>query len=215
MNSQNNCLALNLSYMPVDIISWETAVTLWHKGKAEVLETYEDKILHTGYQFVKPTFGVNDSFVRSIYDEKLESWKTAMEMPAVIRLLDFVNPKKQISFFESFTRHNVYERDGGKCMYCGEPISRNKFTFDHVVPKSRGGKTNWQNIVCCCLKCNSKKDNRTPSEAGMKLIQKPFAPIIAEDFNSGILNRMKGISRIINNKKWQSYIYWNVTLEQD
>lgn len=208
-------LKLNSAYMPVDIIDWEEAVDLWTKKKAEILDTYEDRILHTGNRFEKPEFGVNDTFIRSIYDEKLESWKTAMEMPAVIRLLDFVSPKKQIKFFESFTRQNVYYRDGGKCMYCGEPVSRNSFTFDHVIPKSRGGKTVWQNIVCCCLQCNAKKDNKTPREAGMKLIQKPYAPLIANDFNTGILNRMKGMSRIINNKKWSDWIYWNVELKQD
>jgi len=208
-------LKLNSAYMPVGIIDWEEAVDLWTKKKVEILDTYEDRILHTGNRFEKPEFGVNDTFVRSIYDEKLESWKTAIEMPAVIRLLDFVNPKKQIRFFEAFTRQNVYYRDGGKCMYCEKPVSRNSFTFDHVIPKSRGGKTVWQNIVCCCLQCNAKKDNKTPSEAGMKLIHKPYAPLIANDFNSGILNRMKGMSRVINNKKWADYIYWNVELKQD
>lgn len=208
-------LALNASYMPVDVINWDVAITLWHKGKAEVLETYEDRILHTGWQFKKPKYGVNDNFIQTVWDEKLESWTTAMQMPAVIRLLEFVNPKKHISFFESFTRQNVYDRDGGRCMYCGEPVSRNKFTFDHVIPRSRGGKTNWQNIVCSCLKCNSKKDNRTPKESGMTLIQKPFAPLIADDFNSGVLNRMKGMSRILSNKKFLSYIYWNVEMKED
>ena len=211
----SECLKLNAAYMPIGIISWQEAVDLWAKNKAEIVDTYEDRILHTGNRFVKPEFGVNENFIRSIYDEKLESWKTAMEMPAVIRLFSFVNPKKDVRFFESFTRQNVYERDHGKCMYCGEEVSRNKFTFDHVIPKSRGGKTTWNNIVCCCLKCNSKKDNKTPEEAGMKLIQRPYAPILAEDFNSGIVKKLKGMSRVMNNKKWSSWIYWNVELETD
>ena len=209
-------LKLNAAYMPIGIISWQEAVDLWSKKKAEVLDTYEDKILHTGNRFSKPDYiGVNDNFIHSIYDSRLDSWKTALEMPAVIRLLEFVNPKKDIRFFESFTRQNVFERDHGKCMYCGCAVTRNKFTFDHVIPKSRGGKTIWQNIVCCCLKCNSKKDNKTPEEAGMKLIQKPFAPVLAKDFNSGIIRRMKGMSRVINNKKWRNFIYWNVELQTD
>jgi len=208
-------LKLNAAYMPVDIIDWEEAVTLWSANKAEIVSTYEDRLLHTGNRFTKPNFGSAERFMRATYDKNLESWKTAMEMPAVIRLFEFVSPKKQIKFFESFTRHNVYERDGGKCVYCGEPVSRNKFTFDHVIPKSRGGHTNWQNIVCCCLRCNSKKDNRTPGEAGMKLRKRPFAPVIADNFNSGVMNRLRGVSKILNNKKWQDYIYWNVELTQD
>lgn len=201
--------------MPVDIVDWREAITLWAANKAEIISTYEDKLLHTGNKFVKPEYGNAEQFMRAIWDDNLESWRTAIEMPAVIRLFDFVSPKKQIRFFESFTRQNVYERDGGRCMYCGEAVSRNKFTFDHVIPKSRGGKTNWQNIVCSCLKCNSKKDNRTPEEAHMKLIKRPVAPLIADDFSSGVISKLKGMSRIISNKKWAEYIYWNVELKQD
>jgi len=207
------CLKLNSAYMPVDIIDWEEAVTLWTAKKAEIVSTYEDRLLHTGNRFTKPEFGAAERFMRATYDHNLESWKTVIEMPAVIRLFEFIAPKRHIKFFESFTRQNVYERDGGKCMYCGQEVSRNKFTFDHVIPKSRGGHTNWNNIVCCCLKCNSKKDNRTPEEAGMRLIKKPFAPVIADNFNSGMIKRLKGISRIFNNQKWLSYVYWNVELK--
>lgn len=205
-------LKLNAAYMPVDIVDWKEAITLWALNKAEIISTYEDKLLHTGNRFERPDFGAAEQFMRAIWDEKLESWKTVIEMPAVIRLFEFVSPKKQLKFFESFTRQNVYERDGGKCMYCGCEVSRNKFTFDHVIPKSRGGKTKWQNIVCACLKCNSKKDNRTPEEAGMKLIKKPFAPIIANDFNSGVIKKLKKLPIIFNNEKWISYLYWNVEL---
>jgi len=208
-------LKLNKSYMPVDIIDWKEAITLWSANKAEIISTYEDRLLHTGNRFTKPDFGAAERFMRATYDQKLESWKMALEMPAVIRLFDFVAPKKQIKFFESFTRHNVYKRDGGRCMYCGCEVSLNKFTFDHIIPKSCNGHTNWNNIVCCCLRCNSKKDNRTPEEAGMRLIKRPFAPIIADNFNSGVINRMRGLSKILSNKKWQDWIYWNVELEQN
>jgi 5-methylcytosine-specific restriction endonuclease McrA len=205
-------LKLNAAYMPVDIVDWEEAITLWASKKAEIVSTYEDRLLHTGNRFTKPEFGSAGRFMRATYDAHLESWKTVIEMPAVIRLYDFVRPKRHLKFFESFTRQNVYNRDGGKCMYCGCSVSRNAFTFDHVIPKSRGGKTSWQNIVCSCLKCNSKKDNRLPEEAGLKLIKKPYAPVIAEDFNSGVINKMKGISRVWNNQKWTDFIYWSVEL---
>jgi len=208
-------LKLNAAYMPIDIIDWEEAVTLWKCQKAEVLETYEDRLLHTGLRFTKPDIGVNDTFVHTSYDVNLDSWKTAMEMPAVIRLIEFVSPKRDVRFYQPFTRQNVYARDGGKCVYCDTPVSRNKFTFDHVIPKSRGGKTVWQNIVCSCLKCNAKKGNKTPAEAGMTLKRKPIAPLLAEDFNSGIINRLRSMTRVINNKKWRDWIYWNVELQTD
>lgn len=206
-------LKLNSAYMPLGIVSWQEAIELWIKDKAEILDTYEDRILHTGYRIVKPVIDVNDTFIKTIYDSKLDSWKTAFEMPAVIRLIEFVKPNKQTKFYESFTRQNVYIRDNGVCQYCGKEVSRNKFTFDHVIAKSKGGRTCWTNIVCACLECNSKKGDKTLKECGMKLLQKPYAPILAGDFTSGVINRMKGISKIINNKKWQSYLYWNVELK--
>lgn len=208
-------LKLNVAYMPVGIIDWTEAITLWASNKAEIISTYEDKLLHTGNKFTKPEYGNAERFMKVIWDDNLESWKTVMEMPAVIRLFSFVQPKKELKFFESFTRHNVYERDGGKCVYCGEQVSLNKFTYDHVIPKSRGGKTNWQNIVVSCLKCNSKKDNKTPEEAHMKIRQKPFAPIFADNYIDSVIKRLKNIPSVFNNQKWFDYLYWSVELKQD
>ena len=96
---------------------------------------------------------------------------TTYKRPTIIRLVNwiYVPHKKQMPL----TRHNIYKRDGHQCMYCP---STKKLTLDHVLPKSRGGKNTWENLVACCAKCNSKKDNKTPSEAGMKLRFKPFVP---------------------------------------
>jgi len=190
-------LKLNKSYMPIEIIDWTEAITLWASNKAEIISTYQDRIVHTGNHFVIPQMYKNKSYIQSIYDEKLESFKTAMNMPSVIRLFTFVQPSKHMKFFQSFTRENIYLRDNGKCQYCGIPVSRNKF------------------IVCCCLPCNSKKDNRTLQEAGMKLIQKPYAPKIADSYNEAMIKKLKGISRVWNNSHWRQYIYWNVELQQD
>lgn len=208
-------LKLNSAYQPLDIITWQESMVLWKGEKAEVISTYEDRLLRTGTHFVEPEINKHKWFIHSEFDESLESWKTAFEMPAVIRLLDFVRPKKHIKFFESFTRENIWIRDNGICMYCGNPIAKNSFTMDHVIPRSRGGLTNWTNIVCSCLKCNSKKDNKTPEEANMKLIHRPFAPVIADDFNDGIIRRLKSIHKIYNNQKWRDYIYWQTELDHD
>jgi len=182
-------LKLNASYMPIDVISWQDAITLWSKGVAEIIESYEDVHLH--------------------------SWKSAMECPAVIRLMHFVKPKKHLAFYKPFTRRNVYDRDDGKCQYCGKEISLSKMTFDHVIPKSEGGLTNWQNIVCSCVKCNSKKSNRTPDQAHMKILNKPYAPKIADSFNEGVLKRLKDMKSVVSNSKWRAFIYWEIEMDQD
>jgi 5-methylcytosine-specific restriction endonuclease McrA len=92
--------------------------------------------------------------------------------PLVIRLLNYVrfssSPLK-------LNRKRLYRRDDGQCVYCG---NKKGLTIDHVLPKSRGGKNTWTNLVTCCSPCNIKKGNRTPEEAGMKLRKKPYEPSI-------------------------------------
>ena len=182
-------LKLNAAYMPLEIISFKDAFRLIEKGTAEIVDIYEDKYFKT--------------------------FKKAFDAPCVIRLLHFIAPKKQLKFYKPFTRRNVYSRDGGICCYCGKTVTISNFTYDHVIPRSLGGLTNWTNIVTCCLRCNTKKSNKTLAESGMKLIKKPYAPIIANNFNSGMIQKLKDLPKVASNKKWKDYIYWNVILEED
>lgn len=92
------------------------------------------------------------------------------EYPSVIRLLQYVRiPYKNIVV----TRKNILKRDGYRCMYCN---GREDLTIDHITPRSRGGIDTWENLVACCSSCNVKKGNRTPDEAKMQLLKKPFKP---------------------------------------
>jgi len=186
------CLKLTASYLPIEIISVKKAMTLLHRKDgetAEILEIYDDKYFNT--------------------------FKGAIEAPCVVRLKHFIAPAKDLVFYKPFTRKNVFIRDGGKCQYCGKTVTLRSMTYDHVIPKSQKGLTCWQNIVCACLKCNTKKNNRSPEEAGMKVLQKPYAPMIADSYAKGMMNRIKHIPSILSNKKWAQYIYFNVELEQD
>jgi len=81
-------------------------------------------------------------------------------------------PKKEVMF----TRRNIYERDGYRCMYCGVKFRKEQLNFDHVIPRDKGGQTTWENIVCACIPCNTRKANRTPVQAGMTLVKKPVKP---------------------------------------
>lgn len=104
-------------------------------------------------------------------DTMLRSPNAEYPSPLVIRLKSHVryNPFGRVEL----NRKNVFKRDGGMCVYCG---SENKLTVDHVMPKSRGGRSSWENLVTACSKCNNKKDNMTPEEAGMHLGIKPKQP---------------------------------------
>ena len=99
------------------------------------------------------------------------SERTALPMPTVVRLKHYVRrPMPQLHV----TRKSIFARDGHACQYCG--AQKVALTLDHVVPKDKGGHTDWDNLVCCCTKCNNLKGNRTPHEAGMSLLRRPRRP---------------------------------------
>jgi 5-methylcytosine-specific restriction endonuclease McrA len=96
-----------------------------------------------------------------------------VRVPRVILLIFFDRlPSKEVKF----TRHNVFERDAYTCQYCHQRFDSSRLNLDHVIPRERGGATSWENIVCSCMPCNSRKSNRTPQEAGLKLLHKPRKP---------------------------------------
>ena len=107
--------------------------------------------------------------------------KKEYERPLIIRLLNYV---KYVYRRLRVNRHRIYKRDGYRCVYCG---NTKQLTIDHVIPKSKGGKNTWENLVTCCIKCNLKKSDRTPEQAGMKLSIRPEEPnIFVESMNSSL-----------------------------
>ena len=168
-------LVLNSTYEPLQVISWKRAVRMLFQEKVEVLEEYEREI-------------------RSVY--------LSLRIPSVLRLLRYVKVKRHHNQVK-FTRTNIYSRDGYSCQYCNHKLPASHLTYDHVVPVARGGKKSWENIVTSCVKCNRKKGNRTPEEAGLKLLKRPKAPY-------GFPHRVNYLlweSRAP--ESWKDYIFWN------
>ncbi|MGE5754213.1 MAG: HNH endonuclease, partial [Planctomycetaceae bacterium] len=106
-----------------------------------------------------------------------------------------------------FNRRNIFARDGNRCQYCGKKFPTNELSLDHVLPRSRGGQANWENIVCACLKCNVRKGGRTPWEAGLRLIREPVqprtSPVISLKLSHG------------KYQSWRTFLdnaYWSVEL---
>lgn len=121
--------------------------------------------------------------------------------PAVVRLTYWVRPHKTRV---RFSRQNVLARDRYRCQYCGERKPLRQLTFDHVIPRSRGGKTSWENIVTACSECNVKKDARTPAEAHMQLRKRPTRPPWLPIFNT----KLRDVSEIP--PEWREY--WSYEL---
>lgn len=171
-------LLLSQGYEPIKIIPWQRAMTLLTLDKVEVVEEYDTEIRATSI---------------------------IVKVPAVVRLRKafrrFVKPVK-------FSRVNIYARDGHRCQYCGTRCSIDQLTYDHVVPRSRGGRTTWENIVSCCYACNAKKSNRTPAEAKMILRTKPVRPAWLPSVQIRVSTQSVPDA-------WRDYVYWAGEIDHD
>ena len=124
-----------------------------------------------------------------------------MKLPSVVALKSFICPQSN----PNFTRFNVFLRDRFLCQYCA---SSEELTFDHLLPRSKGGKTNWDNVVTACSSCNVKKGGRLLKHSGMKLNQEPFQPSIEDLHRNG-----QNFPLNFLHKSWMDYLYWDVELE--
>lgn len=143
----NSVLVLNASYEPLHIVSVHRALVLLLKDKAEVLEATE---------------------------ERIRSANLTMPIPSVIRLVYYVRVPRRIEM--PLTRRTLLLRDNYTCQYCGAHGTYSNLTMDHVVPRVRGGATSWENVVCACKPCNSRKGSKTLHEANMRLLRDPGRP---------------------------------------
>ena len=156
-------LILNRSYLPIHVTSVKWAFSLLYQGIA--------RVVNDQYQ----TFDFNSwsQLSVSVREESVGLVNRLIRVPRVILLVGYDRvPKRQVRF----SRYNIYARDNCTCQYCGEHFPRQELNLDHVIPRSRGGTSAWENVVCCCLDCNRHKGGRTPQEAGIALLRKPLRP---------------------------------------
>lgn len=177
-------LVLSASYQPIGRIPWQRAIVLLFQEKVEVVEEYADR--------------------------KVRSVTVSFQVPSIVRFLKKVARRRKAV---KFSRENVYERDHGKCQYCGTQVPRVDATYDHVTPRRLGGQTTWENIVICCVPCNQKKGGRTPDQAKMKLRSRPVRP--KKLSNTWRVTVMWQEGMPVSWKDFlRSYSYWNEELTQ-
>jgi hypothetical protein len=144
-------LVLNAGYEPIRVVSWEKAMVLLLTEKAEMIKAYK-------------------RFVRSA--------RHSFQLPQIIKLKRYVTNFTLAAGAIAYSRHNVFKRDKFQCQYCGKKLSEKSATLDHIIPKSKGGQDSWDNTVCCCMNCNSRKGNRSPEESHMVLLRPPRRPAL-------------------------------------
>ena len=167
--ANSTVLVLNATYEPINVVSIRRAVVLLIKEKAELVEAL---------------------------DGEIRSCSTHISMPAVIRLVYFVRIPRVVKV--PLSRRSVLARDYHTCQYCGVKPDRSELTIDHVLPRSRGGKTSWDNVVTACRRCNARKGNKTPAEAGLVLRAPPERPRYVA---------FALLSQLECNELWQKYMY--------
>ena len=176
-------LVLNRFYMAVHVVSVRRALVLLYRELAEVVNVEDGQ--YSNYDF--EAWVEMSQFIHATLEEEsadgegdqaddrdwIRSVNFPIQVPRVIRL-SFYDKVPKLTLH--FNRRNLFGRDKNTCQYCGLVKPLAQLSFDHVIPTSRGGKTTWENVVCCCLKCNGKKGDKLPKEANMKLIKTPVRP---------------------------------------
>jgi 5-methylcytosine-specific restriction endonuclease McrA len=200
-------LVLNRYYLAVHVVSVRRALVLLYRDLAEVIHVLDGK--YSNYDFeswkqfseytavrfarvgnrepyggeaAKNGHGSYDNLAESDWVRGINFW---IQAPRVVRL-HYYEQVPKISL--RFNRRNLFARDGHRCQYCGRKPPLGQLSIDHVRPRSRGGKTTWENVVCCCLPCNCRKGNSTPAEAGLTLIQKPRRPAHSPQLTAKLTN---------------------------
>ncbi len=138
------------------------------------------------------------------YDRVVRSPSAAVRLPSVVALKQYVPQNRR----PPFTRYNVFLRDRFACQYCGHARPAADLTFDHVIPRSRGGRTCWENVVTACTRCNLSKGSRLPQECGMHPLARPRMPTTYE-----LQERGRSFPPNFLHESWRDFLYWDTELE--
>lgn len=204
---QSSVLVLNRLYMAIQVISVRRAFCLLFKELAEVINVEEGAYVSYNFQSWREVSEWKAAMEdRRDHEDWIRAVNFEIQVPRVIRLLDYdLFPKNVVKF----NRRNIFLRDENRCQYCGHKFPTQQLSLDHVVPRSQGGLTNWENIVCACLRCNVRKGGRTPHQAGMKLFKKPVKPK-----RSPVLSHQLTCVKYESWKQFLDEAYWTVELKE-
>ena len=197
-------LVLNRTFVAVHVTNVRRAITLLFRDLAEVVHVEEGQ--YGAYSFESwRELSAMQATLRDPDHDWIRGVGFDLRAQRVIRLLSCDRGPRQGL---RFNRRNVFARDGNQCQYCGQHFPMSELSLDHVVPRSQGGVTSWENIVCACVACNVRKGGRTPTEARMHLIRHPVKPK-----RSPLLSLKLGNPKYASWKSFVDRAYWTVDLK--
>ena len=195
-------LLLNRNFSAIQVTSWERALTLLYLDRAAVVD--DEYQVHDFKDWIELSKSIKASPEGFVHTPTLR-----LAIPEVIALKVFDKVPRQAI---PFTRRNIYRHYGYRCCYCGKHFPSSELNLEHVVPRSRGGGTDWSNIVTACIPCNLRKANRLPSEARMRLV----VPISRPKLRHGLTLVVRSPIRM--RRSWQRFvnsIYWDSQIEEE
>ncbi len=192
-------LVLNRSFLPIQVTSVRRAFSLLYQGLAEAVNA----------QYQTFDFDSWSALSVSMHEDTIGMVNRVIRVPRVILLVSYDRlPRRQVRF----SRFNIYARDRNTCQYCGQRFPRSELNLDHVIPRSQGGTSHWENVVCSCHVCNRRKGGRTPEQARMRLLQPPrqpqWTPFMLQAFS------------LRHYREWGPFLstvdasYWNTELQE-
>jgi 5-methylcytosine-specific restriction endonuclease McrA len=197
-------LVLNRSYMAVHVANVRRAFALLVRELAEVIHIEDGRYANYSFASWRELSELKSAY-REPHDDWVRSVNFEIQVPRVIRLLFYDRIPRQTV---RLNRRNIFLRDGNHCQYCGRKFPSSELSLDHVLPRSRGGQTTWENVACACVACNVRKGGRTPKEAGMTMVRRPARPK-----HSPLLTIQLGNPKYESWKTFVSNAYWSVDLK--
>jgi 5-methylcytosine-specific restriction endonuclease McrA len=189
-NLGKKVLVLNKAYTPINVITVRRSLELWFNGRCEIIQEYENIDLHSGFN---PKTGI----------------QVVIKAPCIIHMYRSRVSHQAMVKTVPFSRHLLFQRDEGRCVYCGKELPFNNWTIDHVFPESKGGLTDWYNCRVCCSLCNSNKGSSTLEELGWEYPKKVGIPTLSKKVPKNIVTSIGGR---IPHESWRPYIYWELNL---
>lgn len=200
----SSVLLLNRLYMALRVISAKRAMTLMYSDLAEVVSVEDGQYLSYDFNDWVEVSAAKASFEPDEHDW-IRTVRFQVAVPKIVRLLVYDKlPRVGVKL----NRRNLFARDHNCCQFCGKRFPTSELSIDHLIPRSQGGTTCWENVVSACTRCNVKKGGRTPEQAHIRLITKPIRPR-----RSPVLTVKLSDSRYASWKQFLDFAYWNVELK--